>query len=169
MKSENQECGLKLRGTDFVYFDEGAYGLIFLDRIARRVRKVFRAQDDKEHVCKVFVSETKAYERALACSSLRQFVPGNFRICEPRAVVTKYGAEVSDKVFQELVFEIDFIDGYFVKIGSICKEKATKLHELFHAEGIKYTIDMSVTLADGGRAEKVIDFGIEEIEAIYNQ
>ncbi|MVS99773.1 hypothetical protein [Devosia marina] len=160
----NDARGLILAGTDFVYLDEGAYGIIFVSRSLGRVRKVYRHSADERHACAVFRSEIEAYARASASTELMTLIPEGFQICSPQRVFDRYGADVSNEFLPELAFEMEFVDSRFQKIGTIAQDEAQRVHALFRSVGILHTLDMSVALAEDGCVAKVIDFAMIEHE-----
>jgi hypothetical protein len=160
----NAARGLALAGTDFVYLDEGAYGVIFLNQDAGRIRKIYRRKHDEHHARAVFKAEVDAYIRAESSPDLVSLVPAHFQICTRQQVIDRDGNDVSAEYFAELAFEAEFVNAPFRKIGDIGGDEARRIRALFHAAGINHTTDMSVSLTDDGRISKVIDFAIEEHE-----
>lgn len=132
----NAARGLRLAGTDFVYFSEGAYGVIFADRGAGRIRKIYRRRPEEAHAHAVFEAEAVAYERASAIPALSLLVPGGFQRCPPQSVIDGAGSDVSQEFFSDLAFETDFIDAPFMKAGSVASNDLQGVHELFRAAGI---------------------------------
>lgn len=160
----NAARGLRLADTNFVYLSEGAYGVIFADRGAGRIRKIYRRRPEESHTRAVFESEAGAYERASAITALSLLVPGGFQRCPPQRVIDGAGDDISQEFFSDLAFEADFIDAPFVKGGSLVSDDLQRVRELFRAAGINHTSDISVALTCNGRVSKVIDFAIEEYE-----
>ncbi|WP_097523947.1 hypothetical protein [Sinorhizobium sp. BJ1] len=164
----NATRGLALAGTDFVYLDEGAYGVVFVNRDAGRIRKVYRRQQDEAHVRAVFKAEADAYIRAASAPALLCLIPAQFQLCTLQQVIDRDGNDVSAEFSADLAFETEFVNATFHKIGNIGGDEARCIHRLFLAAGIKHTTDMSVSLTADGRIYKVIDFAVEEHE-IWHQ
>lgn len=160
----NAARGLTLAGTDFLYLDEGAYGVIFVSRDAGRIRKVYRRKHDEDHARAVFKAEADAYIRAESSPDLVSLVPAHFQICTRQQVIDRDGNDVSAEFFPDLAFEAEFVSALFHKIGDIGGDEARRIRALFHAAGINHTTDMSVSLTEDGRISKVIDFAVEEHE-----
>jgi hypothetical protein len=45
----NASRGLRIEETDFTYLTEGFYGVVFINKLAGRVRKVFTLQEGPEN------------------------------------------------------------------------------------------------------------------------
>ncbi|WP_284179534.1 hypothetical protein [Rhabdaerophilum sp. SD176] len=168
MSIANQERGLRLADADFVYLSEGAYGIVFVDRVAARIRKIYRRKPDEKHTRNVFESEVHAYRLAMGSESLQALVPAHFRLCVPQRIFDSIGTDVTAEFFPDLAFEAEFVDGRFSKIGDIDSREADKIRDAFHSVGIKHTIDMSVCVAPEGHVLKAIDFAVEEHELWYS-
>ena len=162
MTFANKSRGLRIAETGFGYLDEGAYGVIFVDRAAARIVKVYKWREDEAHARAVFDAEVEAYHRARAVPAVSELVAGGFRPCSVPLVVDKDGNDVTSEFFPDLAFETDFVPGEFRKIGSIDSVEAERVRRLFHEVGIEHTLDMSVTLDPDGRIVKAIDFAITE-------
>jgi hypothetical protein len=162
MTFANMIRGLRIPETGFQYLSEGAYGVIFVDRSAARIRKVFKQRPDEAHARAVFDAEVDAYGLAGAEPSVADFVPGGFKCSPMQKVVDKDGRDVTSEFLPDLAFETDFVPGQFVKIGSVISGEAARVRRLFHDAGIQHTTDMSVTLNSEGRIVKAIDFAVRE-------
>lgn len=162
MTFANMIRGLRIPETGFQYLSEGAYGVIFVDRAAARIRKVFKQRLDEAHARAVFDAEVEAYGLAGAASSVAALVPGGFKLFPIQSVVENAGRDVTSEFFPDLAFETDFVPGQFVKIGSLYSDESARVRRLFHEAGIQYTTDMSVTLDSEGRIVKAIDFAVSE-------
>jgi hypothetical protein len=161
----NERRGLRLAGSSFVYLAEGAYGVIFVDRVLGRIRKIYRRKADEDHVRDVFKAETDAYRLAEEAADVAPLVPGHFNICSPsQTVVDRDGNDVSAEFIPDLAFEAEYLDGSFLKFGNIDSAEASRIRELFHKAGIMHTTDMSVCLSSSGQVIKAIDFAVEEHE-----
>jgi hypothetical protein len=161
----NAQRGLTISGTDYVYLDEGAYAVIFVDRKRGRVRKVYRNRPDagREHCCQVFSAETEAYSVAANEPDLKNLVPGHFSKCSGQEIRDGSGNDVTKEFYPDLAFEAEFIDCTFQKVAMASEEEWKRVTALFHKHGIKHTNDMSVCITDG-RITKALDFAIREIQ-----
>jgi hypothetical protein len=164
----NETRGLRIAGTGFNYFQEGAYGIVFADGAAGRIMKIYKWRDEEDHARAVFKAEVDAYSLAAASTAVAALVPGNFQRRAAQQVADKYGKDATGEFFPDLAFETDFVEGYFRKIGGIDSAEALRVHRLFHGAGIRHTIDMSVTLGSDGRVRKAIDFATEEHELMHS-
>ena len=162
MTFANAIRGLRIPETGFQYLSEGAYGVIFVDPAAVRIRKVFKARADEAHARAVFDAEVEAYGLARAKPSVADLVPGGFQLSPIQQVIDKDGSDVTIEFFPDLAFETDFVPGQFVKIGSIDGDEAARVRRLFLDAGIGHTIDMSVTLDSDGCIVRAIDFAVRE-------
>jgi hypothetical protein len=158
----NGRRGLRIAKTGFQYLNEGAYGVIFVDRAAARIVKVYKRREEEAHARAVFDAEAEAYKRALAVPAVAELVPGGFRPRPVHHVVDKHGNDVTSEFFPDLAFETDFVPGEFRKIGLVDSVEAARVRRLFHEAGIEHTLDMSVTLETDGRIVKAIDFAMTE-------
>jgi hypothetical protein len=68
LTSQNQ--GPTIAGTDYSYLEEGAYGVIFADRVAGRIIKIFKRRLKEAHVRSVFRAEIDAYGLASASTEI---------------------------------------------------------------------------------------------------
>jgi hypothetical protein len=165
---ENGRRELRIPETDFVYLDEGSYGVVFVDRNAGRVRKIFLNKNSKEHASKVFNSEARAYEVAAGVPELAQLIPGGFKRCQPQSVVNRLDEDISSEFFSDLVFEIDYIEGRFEEAGRLICEDIDRVTDLLQTAGIKHVLDMSVVLDADDKVVCAIDFAIEEFELFHS-
>jgi hypothetical protein len=162
----NARRGLKIPGTAFEYLTEGAYGLVFVDRSARRIRKVYRTRElkDPQHLTNVFNSEVMAFKIAMKCSELTELVPEFYGICPTKDVQDHSGNSIASELRGDLSFEMEFLPGSFVKIGTIPTSESDRIQTLFFQCGIRHMSDASVLL-DEERITKVIDFAVQESES----
>jgi hypothetical protein len=156
---------LRIRNTNFIFLDEGAYGIVFVDGESKRIRKVMKRRYDlsMEHIAAVFDAEVRAYEIATSEAELRQYVPDFFGHCAAGVIVDHTGNDVSQTFLLDYAFEAEFIDGKFIKSGLV----GDQLHHvigLFKKNGIRHLIDMSVCFYEDGSVRKVIDFATEQYE-----
>ncbi|WP_281926762.1 hypothetical protein [Roseibium album] len=163
MTHANEQRGLRIAGSDFIYLREGYYGAVFVDKDEGRIRKVFLNKNGKEHARQVFEAEACAYEKASGVAELLPLIPGNFIRCQPQRIVDISGQCVSADFFCDLAFETDYVEGTFCKVGSIQSKSVRAVMELFHAADIKNVQDMSVVLDTEGNVVSAIDFAIQEI------
>jgi len=161
----NASRGLRIPGTDFEYMTEGAYGLIFLDRKFRRIRKVYkrRLDTDEAHCLAVFESEREAFELAARAPKVCTLIPEYFGESRAGTIIGSGGNDVTDEVYPLLSFEAEFLDGSFDKIGTVIAEERNRIVSLFHAVGIRHMTDASVRVTNQA-IDKVIDFAVREIE-----
>lgn len=164
-----QNRGLTIAGTDYSYLDEGAYGVIFADKVVGRIIKIFKRRLNEAHVRSVFRAEIDAYDLAASSTEVSSLIPSNFQIVIPRSIVDIHGGNVTDKFFPDLAFQTDLVDGYFHKIGAIDSAEASRVRQLFRKAGIYHTSDMSVTVGTEGRIQKAIDFATVEYELTHGE
>jgi hypothetical protein len=165
----NEARGLAVAGTDFTYLSEGAYSVVFIDRAAVRIIKVFKRRPDEDHVRAVFKAEADAYGLAASSAEVSEVVPGAFRLCPVEQLIDKQGQDVTCEFFPDLAFETDFVEGDFYKIGVIGSAEASRVRRLFREAGIHHTSDMSVIISVDGIILKAIDFAVEEHELIHGE
>lgn len=165
MSFANARRGLRIRDTNFEYLTEGAYGIVFVDRAANRIRKIYRVKDEglASHCDETYEAETQAFEIASADEHLRKLVPEWYGRRTAQVVVDQNGKDVSDEFYPDLAFEAEFISGTFQKFGAISSKEQERIAALFVERGITYVKDMSLVLSDG-RVHKAIDFATKEIE-----
>jgi hypothetical protein len=165
----NEARGLRIAGTGFSYLNEGAYGVVFADRAAGRIVKIYRWRPEQDHARAVFKAEADAYGLAASSKAVAALVPGNFRLCTAQQIIDKDGKDVTAEFFPDLALEMDFVAGHFLKIASIDGTEALRVRGLFYDVGIHHTIDMSVTLGADGAVAKAIDFAIVEHELMHSE
>ncbi|WP_316201359.1 MULTISPECIES: hypothetical protein [unclassified Bradyrhizobium] len=165
MTFANAARNLRIKDTEFVWFDEGAYGVLFVDRARKRVRKIYRARGGEPlaHCLEAFEAETQAYEIASRSDDLKAITPAYYGKCEQLTVIDRDGNDVSGEFHPDLAFESEFIEGRFVKSIAASEPERERVNELFWKHKIFHTIDMSICLTDG-KITKAIDFAMKEIE-----
>lgn len=143
-------------------FKESAYAVVFLS-LVRRATKVFIKRDyaPREHVEKAFDSEVRAYEIAQNDQSLCSLVPQFFGHVAVESVKDAKGNDISSQFHFDLAYEMEKIEGDFVKIGSLPSENTQAVCKLFRSAGVGHICDASV-IEHCGNIEKVIDFATEE-------
>lgn len=169
MTFANAARNLRIKDTEFVWFDEGAYGVLFVDRACKRVRKIYRARGGAPlaHCLDVFEAETQAYEIASRSDDLKAITPAYYGKCGQLTVIDGAGNDVTGQFYPDLAFESEFIEGRFVKSNAASELERERVNELFWKNKIFHTIDMSVCLTDG-KITKAIDFAVKEIELWAN-
>jgi hypothetical protein len=166
----NRERGLGIAGSDFTYFDEGAYAVIFVNKDRTRARKIYRLRTDAdfEHCREVFLAETEAYGIASSSAELKNLVPGFFGSCENQTIIDGAGTDVTGEFYPGLTFELEFVDCHFQKAAEVATlEERDRIMRLFRKHGIKHVSDISVCIQNG-RISKVIDFATREVEHWWN-
>jgi hypothetical protein len=56
----NEARGLRIAGSGFSYFQEGAYGIVFADKPTGRIMKISKWREEKDHAHAVFKAEVDA-------------------------------------------------------------------------------------------------------------
>jgi hypothetical protein len=165
MSFANARRGLRIKETNFEYLTEGAYGIVFVDKAASRIRKIYRRKHEAtaSHCAETYETETKAFEIASADEHLRGLIPEWHGRRSAQVIVDQNGEDVSSEFFCDLAFEAEFIPGSFQKFGLVSSGERERVGKLFVERGITHVIDMSVILEDG-RVHKAIDFATKEIE-----
>lgn len=163
----NQNRGLTIAGTEYSYLDEGAYGVIFADKTAGRIIKIYKRILEESHVCLVFRAEIDAYGFAASSAEISSLIPGNFQIVTQNQVVDSHGTNVTDEFFPDLAFQTNLVEGNFHKIGVVDSAEASRVRQLFRRAGIHHTSYMSVTVEVEGCILKVIDFATVEHELMH--
>jgi hypothetical protein len=166
----NARRGLRIADSHFNYYTEGAYGIIFRDRDAGRICKVYRARPDlnKVHCQEVFEAEVKAYEIASEDRELRELVPAYYGTRSGLTIVDGTGTNVTQEFYSDLAFEAEFIDCDFQKLGVASRDEQARVMRLLGGKGIRHVIDTSVCLDENGQIRKIIDFALREIELWIN-
>lgn len=163
----NASRGLRINGTNFRYFTEGAYGAIFVDDKLRRIRKLYfhRGEDDIAHRRDVFAAEIGAYAVASKHPELSALTPSYFGVCGTQEIVDCANSDVTNEFCDGLAFEAEFVPCEFFKIGDarIPAAEYQRVTTLFRSFGIAHVTDMSVCLRHE-KIHKVIDFATQEYE-----
>jgi hypothetical protein len=165
MAFHNASRGLRIDGSNFIYLTEGAYGIIFVDRDQKRIRKVARRQDGRAeaHTKEVFGAETEAYKIASCCEELTALVPAYFGSIQGLKIVDGEGKDVSSEFYPDIAFEAEFVDGFFQKIATVPASESRRICDFFRKRGIFHMSDSCVCLKDA-KIMKVIDFATKEFE-----
>lgn len=161
--------GSQLANTKFVYLAEGAYGAVFVDRERNRVRKIaYRKQNfDEVHCREIFKAELDALRIAESREELVSLIAAPVDQLEGVVILGSDARDISMKFYTDLVFEAEFIEGIFVKIGATFASNRELIKRKFRAAGIKHLADASVVV-DQGKIQKVIDIATHEIEAFWD-
>ncbi len=151
--------------SNYEFLDCGYNAAIFYDSESSLVRKVF-FQKGRTHseVRAIYNAEIEAYKIAMNSTTLKPFVPGQFKRCENQKIVDGNGLFCSSLFFEDCAYEIEFVRGDFVKVGALGTPEARALIRAFKNEGINHTSDMSVVLDDDEKILKAIDFATQEFE-----
>ncbi len=165
MSFANARRGLRIKDSKFEYLTEGAYGVVFVDRAANRIRKIYRVNDEglASHCIEAYEAEAKAFEIASADERLRELIPEWHGRRSAQSIVDQNDQDVSNEFYSDLAFEVEFIPDAFQKFGVISSGEQERIGALFIERGIAYMKDASVILRDG-RVHKVIDFATKEVE-----
>lgn len=158
----NAKRGLRIAETDFVYLDEGAYAVVFVDHIQMRVRKVYLASHALAHAQLVFKNERNAYAIAHSQAELRVLVPKIYEPPRSLQIVDSRFSDVTRDFYPQLAIEMDFVPGRFLKLRDYPNGEERRITDLFQRHGINYLIDSSAT-AENGKIATVVDFAIKDI------
>jgi hypothetical protein len=166
MTFANAARNLRIKDTEFVWLDEGAYGVLFVDRARKRVRKIYKAPGGAPlvHCSDVFEAETQAYEIASRTDDPKAITPAYFGKCGQLTIIDGDGNDLTGEFHPGLAFESEFIEGRFVKSSAANELERERINALFWKNKIFHTIDMSVCLPDG-RITAAIDFAMEMLWA----
>lgn len=152
-----------MTGTNFVYLTAGAYADIFVDRDAKRARKVFRLRRKRDAADDSFKTEIAAYVAAIGHDEVRELVPAFWGAIASPPILDDQGVDRSDHFYLDLCYELDLVEGHFQKFGVLPTSTQEELRRKFQGAGIHAIVDASVaTVPDGSM--KVIDFGIAGVE-----
>lgn len=143
-------------------FNEGAYGVVFFGPDGKAT-KVFRQRHDapREHVEQVFLSELEAYEVAQSHPELQTLIPKFFGSTTVPCVIDAQGKDISSEFYLDLAYQMETIEGEFVKTGGLSTEITETTYQLFHSAGIRHICDASAVL-QGNNIKKIIDFAMKE-------
>lgn len=147
----------------------GAYGRIFINESKTKVIKVFYKKNNdlsinrENHVIKTFNSELQAYELASNDIELENYIPRFFGKIKIDKIIDDDGNNVIDNYYIDCAFEIEYIDGYFKKIGFVNCINKDNIISLFNQLNIRNLIDASV-LVENNKILKIIDFSMEDIQ-----
>ena len=159
----------RIANTNFAYLDRGAYGAVFVDRAAGRVRKVFRNDGfhAPSHCADVFDAELDAYRRVQDHAGLVARTPRFFGTAHNFRIVGD-GVDVTDCYHPQMTLELSFVQGLFQKVGSHQTWMPPGVRAMFLNAGIMHLSDVSVTFDDGD-CPTYIDFATVEIEVWHTR
>lgn len=143
-------------------FQEGAYGVVLFSSDGRAT-KVFRRHNDatEDHVKNVFQSEVCAYKLAASCESVRCLIPEFFGCISVERITDAEGSDVSSQFYLRRAYQMQRIEGNFVKLGTLDEAIRQPVIEKFRSIGIHHTCDASVIVTDNA-VTSIIDFAIQE-------
>lgn len=143
-------------------FKEGAYGFVFFSSDGRAT-KVFRRRTDanEEHVESVFQSEVCAYKLATSHENLRCLIPEFFGCVSVERITNKEGCDVSSQFFLHRAYQMQRVEGTFVKLGTLAESIRQPVIDNFRSADIRHLCDASVIVKDGA-ITCVIDFATQE-------
>jgi len=143
---------------------EGYFGHVYFFPEGRAT-KIFKRQkdEDDEYVHKVFSSEVEAYKIVSEVEELRIITPTFFDKVDVSKVIDCNGNDISWKYLLECAYQMEYIDGEFIKVGYYLSRELRKqyeyIRELFCSHGIFYTKDASVLIdPESQKIKYVIDF-----------
>ncbi len=164
----NSSRGLKLAGSEYVFLDEGAFGTVFVDRLAGRVRKILRRTERAEEHCRlVMQTELCALIIAEQNAELTAYTAAPFSKPLPINVIDGHGVDVTAEFYADAGFESAYIYGTFHKINTVSPLNWPIVANHFRSTGIMHLEDVSVTLNNRNEVEKVIDFATRYIEPFW--
>lgn len=134
-----------------------------------RAIKLFKRQipPDDEHVRAVFESEIGAYKIAASIQELSTVVPKYFGCVNVSDVLDEQNISVREQFLLGFAYEIDYVCGDFVKLGTLQTSTRLELINRFRRHGIGHITDASVVLTADGGVVSIIDFAIEEHEQFH--
>ncbi|QMU58542.1 MAG: hypothetical protein GKR98_10265 [Boseongicola sp.] len=147
-------------GTEFNFHNFGSEGIIFRDRAAGLIRKIYSSERDRKFAEQDFKSEIEAFGIAMKSPEISASIPGKFRILDTQTVVDEKGECVSNQYFPDLAFEAEFINLRFVEIGSLPNSESSAIERKFKKVGINYTGDMAIAFSEDRLCYKVVDFKV---------
>ena len=161
----NDTRRLTLTGTNYVFLNEGAYGSVFVDRDAGRIRKILRRTTSPEAHCRaVLQAEKDALKMAQGHDTLVRYVAAPILELPLAGVMDRDGRDVTAEFYEDAGFEAAYVEGTFYKIGDVAASNWHQLSHAFRAAGIRHLLDSSVTLDSDGNVTKVIDFATHQME-----
>ncbi len=145
-------------------YKEGAYAVVFFDTDGKAT-KVFRQRHDvpREHIENVFKSEVCAYRIAQIDQKLHSLVPNFLGEVVVEQITDAKGVDISPQFYLDIAYQMEKIEGDFVKIGSIPANIVKPVASVFKSAGIHHICDASVTIQDRCIV-KVVDFATKEYE-----
>lgn len=146
------------------HFMFGSYADVFFTSDGRAT-KVFRHIQEvpEAQVKKVFESEVHAYELAHASDDIGNLIPKFYGRVFVDQVLDTNNSDISGNYYLNFAYQMEHIQGLFVKVGGIPNPLRMDLIQRFKAVGISYLDDASVVV-NGDRVSCVIDFATEQFE-----
>lgn len=156
---------LHVENDRFRYHASGSYADVFVNEDRLRCWKVFRRQSADMRSSEVFKSEVEAYSLLSQHPTLARHAPTFFGTikCEARVTDDKM-IDLTHEYFAGLMYQMEFCDLQFRKLGSFPYEQTETLRQQLSAIGIHYLSDASIGYKNEGREYKLIDFATHEIE-----
>lgn len=143
------------------YHFGGAYGMIFFTTGCRAIKVFKRNGHPRDHAVQVFKSEVDAYEIAKNVPELKHLIPEFFGVSSIDRIEDESGKDISDEFHLDLAYEMEKIDGQFVKANLGKYAELGEIERLFHLNGIRHTSDIDV-LQEKGAIKRIIDFATEK-------
>jgi hypothetical protein len=147
----------------------GAYSYVHVDRTRRRAIKIFKRSTGEDHCRRVFASEVEAYILAASSADVAKLTPHFHGTRIIKELLAADGTDITHEIIQDCAYELDFIDGYFVKTSNAPKSEIARVEEIFNHAGIFYLIDSSCTLSVNRDIVCMIDFATTEYELWHSR
>lgn len=142
----------------------GAYSYVYIDRSRGRAIKIFKRANGEEHCRKTFASEVEAYKLAACSVETLNLTPKFHGIKIIEELRSANGDDITHQIIKGCAYEMDFIDGDFVKIEKAPDSEIVRVREIFERAGISYIKDSSCKLDDKHKIICLIDFATKEYE-----
>ena len=152
-----RELGAEIKGTDFQFYEAGAYAAIFVDRNKGRARKVFFGEEieNLSLVQSVFDDEITAYAIAQSGPDTAPHTPKFHGVVGYCSIVARDGKFLDVHFKPRLVYEMEFIASPAVKLNQ--SQHFAVLAKKFKSAGINYLEDASIF--EDNDPPLLIDFG----------
>lgn len=128
-----------------------------------RATKVFLRRHDapEEHMESVFQSEVSAYKLVSDCENLRNLIPIFYGCVSVQKITNATGADISNRFYLHRAYQMQRVNGDFVKLGTLAFEVQKPLMESFRSLGVHHTRDASV-IVENNIVSSIIDFATQE-------
>lgn len=128
--------------------------------------KIFIRRKDasEEHIKKVFESEVNAYNIDRKHEELQKLIPYFYGQVNCSKITDHNGTDISKQFHLNYAYQMEKVEGNFVKIGGCKTEQAKRTINLFQSAGIFHTSDISVVADNDDNIVCIIDFALEEFE-----